>query len=280
MYISKCKQDNGKYKQIQDKVGFIKSNLKRDESWPVRAELWGSWGHIDGAWWEEKPEVQRCQPRSLSCRVLLPISLTRKGGATTAAIWAGNPFAVKIGGSVTEQQKSFLQRKKLAQPSVPPLQRAWLPQSLPLCGESRCAVNMSFIHWKRGLACSGSPDGHDHGAVAFPPLEALPCIHRYSRWDAEAKRWVRWKMNSCWEQLSTIQKGAKPSWWHSQTPLTLVLLPGFFGRASCFAPTLFSCYLNARADLGLCVAACLCWGARTSPIHPPTFLVLRHWAPI
>lgn len=93
---------------------------------------------------------------------------------------------------------------------------------------------------REDLCASSSSDGHDPRAVAFPLSEALPCIRFYSRWDAEANRWVRWKVNSYLEQLKMVQRETKTCRWHSQTPLTLVLPPEFFGSASHFAPTLLS----------------------------------------
>lgn len=198
--------------------------------------------------------MQRCQPHSLSWALFLPISLTRKRGPSTAATCIGNPSAIKTGGNTTEWEKSILQRKMPAQPSVLPLQRAWLPRACPCMGRA----GVLFMHWRTGLVCRSSPEGQCHSAAPFPLLEAVSCVCPYSRWDAEAKRWARWKMNSYWEQLSMVQKGTKPCWWHSQLPLTPVFPPGLLGRAPCFPPTLFSCHSNAGADLVVCAAARLC----------------------
>lgn len=127
-----------------------------------------------------------------------------------------------------------------------------------------------LITEREDLYTSSSSDGHDPRAVAFPLSEALPC-----RWDAEANRWVRWKRNSHLEQLKMVRRETKTSRWQSQVPLTLVLPPEFFGVLHILHRL---CFLSWMRGLILVFTLSLVGvaGARSSPIHRPTFPILRH----
>lgn len=105
---------------------------------------------------------------------------------------------------------------------------------------------------REGLYTSSSSDGHDPGPAAFPLSVVLPCIRFYSCSDAEANRWVRWKMNPYLEQLRTMQRKKETCLWHSQMPGTLVSRSECFGSAAHFALTLLS-LLMARKGCSCCL---------------------------